>query len=435
MSDFLSNLAASPPVIPREALVRLLGALVLGWIVSLIYQYTRPGKYSVSVRSTLVLLAPLIAIVTQVVGGNTARAFSLVGALSIVRFRTVVQDTQDTAFVIFAVVMGMAAGAGDLWISLIGLAIVGGAAFGMRTKAPDPVEGALAGYVLNLRVGLGHDIESVAREAFKAHTTSAKLASMETVKQGTAVEATYRLAFKSDGSAEALLKALNRTEGVQNVHLQDAAMDDDDARPRMIRAIRVHVSETYRLHRRMLQTFVHEGPDAEPRRWLLKSPFHVSTLPTLFAEYPDARVVHTHRDPRRFLASLVSILGAIRFMRSDAVDVAALAGIMQMTYRMFLEGTIDQRISGEIPDDRIVDSHFTTLMRDPVASLLATYERLELAWPNGHDRRITDYLAAKPKGKHGEHSYSLADVGLDEASVAADFARYTAHYGIEPEDR
>mgnify|MGYP006277715957 FL=1 len=195
------------------------------------------------------------------------------------------------------------------------------------------------------------------------------------------------------------------------------------------------LERVYRLHRRMLQTFVHEGPDADPRRWLLKSPFHVSTLPALFTEYPDARVVHTHRDPRRFLASLVSILGAIRFMRSDAVDVAALAGIMQMTYRMFLEGTIDQRISGEIPDDRIVDSHFTTLMRDPVASLRVTYERLALAWPNGHDRRITDYLAAKPKGKHGEHSYSLADVGLDEASVAADFARYTTHYGIEPEDR
>lgn len=194
------------------------------------------------------------------------------------------------------------------------------------------------------------------------------------------------------------------------------------------------LERVYRLHRRMLQTFAYEGPDPTPRRWLLKSPFHVSTLPHLFAEYPDARVIHTHRDPRRFLASLVSILGAIRFMRSDSVDVGALAAIMQMTYRMFLEGTIDQRIAGEVPDDRIVDSHFTHLMRDPVASLRATYERLGLDWPTDHDRTITDYLAAKPKGKHGAHAYSLADVGLDAESVAADFARYTEHYGIEPED-
>lgn len=195
------------------------------------------------------------------------------------------------------------------------------------------------------------------------------------------------------------------------------------------------LDRVYRLHRRMLQTFDHEAPDPTPRRWLLKSPFHVSTLPALFAEYPDARVVHTHRDPRRFLASLVSILSAIRFMRSDDVDVAGLAAIMQLTYRMFLEGTIDQRVSGEIPDERIVDSHFTTLMRNPVASLRATYERLDLDWPSGHDAVITAYLAAKPQGKHGEHAYSLADVGLDPESVASDFARYTTHYGIEPEVR
>ena len=60
---------------------------------------------------TLVLLTILIAMVTQVIGDNVARAFSLVGALSIVRFRTVVRDTQDTAYVIFAVAVGMAVGA------------------------------------------------------------------------------------------------------------------------------------------------------------------------------------------------------------------------------------------------------------------------------------------------------------------------------------
>src|SRR5204862_2369895 len=85
------------------------------------------------------------------------------------------------------------------------------------------------------------------------------------------------------------------------------------------------LARVYRLHRRMLQTFQHEAPDAVPRRWLLKSPFHVSTLPALFAEYPDARVIHTHRDPRKFLASLVSTLSALRFMRSDTVDVPSLA--------------------------------------------------------------------------------------------------------------
>ena len=72
-------------------------------------------------------------------------------------------------------------------------------------------------------------------------------------------------------------------------------------------------------------------------------------------------------------------------------------------------------------------------MADPVASLRATYEQLALDWPAGHDRAIRDYLATKPKGKHGTHAYSFADVGLDEESVRATFAHYVAHYGITEE--
>lgn len=193
------------------------------------------------------------------------------------------------------------------------------------------------------------------------------------------------------------------------------------------------LARVYRLHRRMLQTFEHEAPNDSPRTWLLKSPFHVSTLPALFAEYPDARVIHTHRDPRKFLASLVSILSAVRFMRSDAVDVGLLAQIMQPTYQMFLTNTIAERVEGAIPNDRIVDSHFLDLMRDPVASLRATYEQLELEWPAGHGEVITEYLANKPKGKHGAHAYSLADVGLDDDAVRAAFKEYVAYYDITEE--
>jgi hypothetical protein len=190
------------------------------------------------------------------------------------------------------------------------------------------------------------------------------------------------------------------------------------------------LGRVYRLHRRMLQTFQHESPDTAQRRWLLKSPFHVSTLPALFAEYPDARVIHTHRDPLKFLPSLVSILSAVRFMRSDAVDVAALAAAMEVTYKLFLEGAIQARLDGQIPDEQIVDSHFTELMSDPVGALRRIYDQLQLQWPDDHDQVIKNYLVNKPKDKHGQHVYSLHDVGLDDESVRASFETYVAHYGI-----
>ncbi len=160
------------------------------------------------------------------VGSNAARAFSLVGALSIVRFRTVVQDTQDTAFVIFAVVMGMAAGANDIWISVIGLGVVSAAAFVMKTTVTAGAAPSLP-FVLNLRVGLGHDVDALVRGPFAAQVSRHRLVSMETARQGTAIEASYQVEFRADGSAEGLLKALNRTEGVHNVQLQDAGLDDD----------------------------------------------------------------------------------------------------------------------------------------------------------------------------------------------------------------
>jgi hypothetical protein len=193
------------------------------------------------------------------------------------------------------------------------------------------------------------------------------------------------------------------------------------------------LERVYRLHRRMLQTFQRESPDPTPKRWLLKSPFHVSTLPALFAEYPDARVIHTHRDPQKFLPSLVSILSAVRFMRSDAVDVAALAAAMEVTYKMFLEGTIQARDDGQIPESQIIDSHFTELMSDPVTALRGIYDQLQLEWPDDHDQVIKTYLVNKPKDKHGVHVYSLPDVGLDRESVRNSFEHYINHYGIATE--
>ena len=107
-----------------EILMRLCLAAVFGSLVALVYRRSRNEiDITPTFPPTLVLLAILIAMVTQVIGDNVARAFSLVGALAIVRFRTVVRDTQDTAFVILSVVVGMAVGASAPWVAGIGLAL------------------------------------------------------------------------------------------------------------------------------------------------------------------------------------------------------------------------------------------------------------------------------------------------------------------------
>src|SRR5512139_2830679 len=119
-----------------EILIRLCLAALFGGLVALVYRRSRHDvDITPTFPPTLVLLAVLIAMVTQVIGDNVALAFSLVGALAIVRFRTVVRDTQDTAFVILAVVVGMAVGASAPWVAAIGLTLVAGVAIAMKPPA------------------------------------------------------------------------------------------------------------------------------------------------------------------------------------------------------------------------------------------------------------------------------------------------------------
>ena len=228
MPDFLSSpFVNGPHVTPLDVLVRLLAALVLGGVVAWIYRHTRRrAELSASFSITLVLLAVLIAIVTQVIGDNVARAFSLVGALSIVRFRTVVRDTLDTAYVIFAVVIGMAVGAKNLWVAVLGLGVCGLAAYLMMLRARS-LPAVPAAMVLSMRVGLGHDLETLLGGTLDAHVQERELMSVGTAKQGIALDVTYQARLRPTGAPHELVKALNRIEGVQSVSMQRRGFDED----------------------------------------------------------------------------------------------------------------------------------------------------------------------------------------------------------------
>jgi hypothetical protein len=201
-----------------ELLVRLVLALVGGIAVAGLYRFTRSGAGAISLPATLVLLAVLIAAVTQVIGDNVARAFSLVGALSIVRFRTVVRDTRDTAFVIFAVVMGMGIGAGHTLVAVATLAVGGVAAWIMRPRQALGAESTE--FELTLRIGLGADAEALGREAFPPHFITWKSRAASTARQGSALEVTWLVTLVAGVSPAQAALALNRCEGVLNVELQ-----------------------------------------------------------------------------------------------------------------------------------------------------------------------------------------------------------------------
>ena len=204
---------------------RLLLALLLGLAISWVYRCARPmNNEAESFTVTLVLLTILIAMVTQVIGDNVARAFSLVGALSIVRFRTVVRDTQDTAYVIFAVAIGMAMGANHPLVAVCGLVVVGGGAIMLKKHGMGdipPADGQFP-FLLHVRLAIGLDADALLGSTLDQFLSARRLVAVATARQGLSINATYKTALRSDDDASALVNALNRLEGVQNVELQRA---------------------------------------------------------------------------------------------------------------------------------------------------------------------------------------------------------------------
>tara|TARA_Y100000768_G_C23988195_1_gene690330 strand:+ start:5111 stop:5785 length:675 start_codon:yes stop_codon:yes gene_type:complete len=103
----------------------LLLSCILGIIISTIYKITHKGlSYSQSFMLTIVFVTVVVCMVMMVIGNNLARAFALVGALSIIRFRTVIKDTKDTSYVFFGLAAGMAAGTSSYFLAVIGVIII-----------------------------------------------------------------------------------------------------------------------------------------------------------------------------------------------------------------------------------------------------------------------------------------------------------------------
>ncbi len=100
-------------------------ALACLFMVARSYQGTHRGvAYAQSYVHSLFLMGLCTSVVMMIIGSNVARAFSLVGALSIIRFRTAVKDVRDTAYLFFAIIVGMGAGTGFYLLTLIFTIIV-----------------------------------------------------------------------------------------------------------------------------------------------------------------------------------------------------------------------------------------------------------------------------------------------------------------------
>ena len=205
---------------PWALAFHLATAFACGSVIAGIYRLVRRREIvAATFPPTLVLLAILCALLPHVIGNNVARAFSLVGALSIVRFRTVVEDTHDITFVIFAVLVGMAVGANHLAVALIGIGVIGVAAFIVQPRRGQN-QWSDADSTLTVRVGVGHNSGTLVQGIFDKHLERFDLVAGATGRQGAALDLTYKVRLRPGSAPAELIDELNRLEGIQNVELR-----------------------------------------------------------------------------------------------------------------------------------------------------------------------------------------------------------------------
>jgi hypothetical protein len=186
----------------------------------------------------------------------------------------------------------------------------------------------------------------------------------------------------------------------------------------------------YASHRRQLQYLQWKAP---ARRWVLKSPGHLWALDALAAVYPDARIVQTHRDPLKVIASLTSLVTVLRSLASDTIDPLEIAQDWTARLSRGLERAMRVRTSGALPASQTFDVHFRDLMADPVAMVGRIYAHFGMALSPEAERRMRRFLAENPSDKHGAHTYTIAAAGLDPAAERRRYAAYEEHFGIVSE--
>ena len=225
MTEFFAAFVPTAAELPTaKVAARFVQAGCLGVAVAVVYYLTqrKSRTEAAPMVATLVLLCVLIAMVTLVIGENLARAFSLAGALAIIRFRTVVDDTRDTAFVIGAVVTGMAVGADAIGVALAGLPVVGITAWGLSvwsrpSVAPVASSEKRATGSLVVRAGIGVVPEKAFAGLFAQYLDSHDLLTVATARQGAALDLTYAVGLKPSVTPVSLVAEMNRVEGIQGV--------------------------------------------------------------------------------------------------------------------------------------------------------------------------------------------------------------------------
>lgn len=186
-----------------------------------------------------------------------------------------------------------------------------------------------------------------------------------------------------------------------------------------------NLEASYRYHRLQLQLL---SAGRSPRPWLLKCPWHMWNLEALLRAYPDARLIHTHREIASAVGSQCSLSARISCRMKMAPDLDEVGRFWVDYLAAGFERGLAVRDS--LPAERFYDIRLADLRRDPATTLIGLYEHFGLGWDDAIRDRLVEAAGSKPTLQQGVHEYAIEDFGLDADDVRARFSDYRNRFGV-----
>ena len=187
------------------------------------------------------------------------------------------------------------------------------------------------------------------------------------------------------------------------------------------------VLPAYAFHKRFLQ---HLQSRHMKDRWVLKSPAHLAAIDEILETYPDALIIHTHRDPANVVPSLASLLYTFRSMNSDSLDPKRIGQQVMDMWTLALERATAARRRHRDKPAQFFDAYFEDTLADPVDVLRRAYEHFGLDFTDETRDQMATFLAENPRGSRGVHSYMREDFDLDLDEIRERFSEYCIEFDV-----
>lgn len=187
----------------------------------------------------------------------------------------------------------------------------------------------------------------------------------------------------------------------------------------------------YRYLKRLLQFLQWQkkrfGQKAD--RWVLKAPHHLHFPAALFATFPDAKVLQTHRDPLQLMPSYASMMYALSHPFSGSVEKTEVAAHWCRKWALGMQTTLRFRDAGH--DGQFLDMWYEDTVRNPFDEIRRLYDFVGIDLTDEARAEMERWRDMNRRDARPTHHYTLEEYGLSEESLAKDFCQYRERYILD----